>query len=199
MNSIIEFFADNFSSCIWLAVILVAMIPTLESKIAIPLGMNTAIWGNCALSPFSAFLCAFVGSIIPCYVIMILTRKLKKHTAIILHSRFFQKYAIKGAQIEGKNDFHKYMALTGFVAVPIPLTGVWAGSLISGLSNLKLHYSFISITIGAFISAGTIALLCHLFSNSISYIFMLSLAIIIIFLFIDLLLNMLKSRKKSGV
>ncbi|MBQ8908927.1 MAG: small multi-drug export protein [Clostridia bacterium] len=198
MNGITEFLSNNFSSCVWLVVIIVAMIPTLESKIAIPLGMNTAIWGGHALSPFSAFVFAFIGNIIPCYIVMLLVRKIKQHTTMVLHSKFFQKYAIKGAQIERKNNFSKYLALAGFVSVPIPLTGVWTGSLIGGISNLNIHYSFASIVAGAFVSAGIITILCALFSNSISYIFIFSLTIIIVFMFIDLIVGIIKTRKKSG-
>ena len=77
MNFIVEFLSENFINCVWLAVLLVAMCPTLESKIAIPLAMNTAIWGNNAFSATSAFLLSCIGSILPCYVIMLASRKIK--------------------------------------------------------------------------------------------------------------------------
>lgn len=199
MNNISEFFLNNFSDCVWLVVILFAMIPTLESKIAIPLALNKSIWGAHALSPISALLLAFIGSIIPCYLVILFVRGIRKKTTFFLHSKFLQKYAIKGAQIERKNNFHKYMSLAAFVSVPIPLTGVWSGSLISGFSNLNIHFSFVSISIGAFVSAGAITLLCCLFDNSISSIFILSLIIIITYLLFDLILSYIKPRKKSGV
>ena len=95
MNNFVISLVDNFSSCVWLAVILVAMIPTLESKIAIPLGMNFALWGSNALSPLSACLLGFLGSIIPAYIIIVMGRSIKKHTSLLLHSRMFKKYSIK--------------------------------------------------------------------------------------------------------
>ena len=195
MNGIIDFFAHNFESCVWLAVLIVAMIPTLESKIAIPLAMNSAIWGANAISPISAFLLAFLGSILPCYFAMLLSRRIKKHTALVLHSKFLQKYAIRGAQMENQGELKKYVALAGFVSIPLPLTGVWSGSLIGGLSNLKIHYCFLSIAVGAFISAGAITLLCSLFNNSISAIFMISLILINIFMLIDLISHYIKPQK----
>jgi len=54
MNFLVDFFSNNFENCIWLAIILIAICPTLESKIAIPLAMNTDIWGNNALPPAAA-------------------------------------------------------------------------------------------------------------------------------------------------
>lgn len=199
MNFIVDFFANNFENCVWLAVILVAMCPTLEGKIAIPLAMNTAIWGSGAYSPIVALLLAFVGSILPSYLILLVTRKLKGKTAGFLTSNFLQKYTIKSSKIEkGNSNFKKYLLLTGFVAIPLPLTGVWTGSIVAGLTNLNLNYSFIAIIIGALISNSAIALLCTLFNNSISYILIISLIIIIAFLFIDLLTSIIKKGRKEN-
>ncbi len=200
MNFITDFFANNFENCIWLATILIAMCPALESKVAIPLAMNTAIWGNNAMSPFPTFLLAFVGSIIPSYFIMIILRKIKRKSAGFISSSFFNKYSNKSTIIDNNtSQLKKYLALAGFVAVPIPLTGVWTGSLIAGLSNLNLNYSFLSICIGGAISAGVITLLCSIFfSNSISYIFIFTLIIIIVFLFIDLIMSISKRKIKQN-
>ena len=193
-----DFIINNFENCIWLAVILVAICPTLESKIAIPLAMNTAFWGSNAYSPLTALLLSFVGSILPCFILMLIARKIKSKTAGFVTSKFMQKYQAKSAKIEnGKSDFKKYLLLTCFVAVPIPLTGVWTGSIVAGLTNLDLKYSFISISIGTFISACAITLLCTLFTNSITYIFMISIFIIILFLFFELLFSILSQNKKK--
>lgn len=196
MDFIIDFFANNFENCVWLAVLIIAICPTLESKIAIPFAMNSAIWASNALSPFTAWLIAFIGSVLPSYLIMLVTRKIKSKTSGFITSRFLQKYSVKGSMIESKkSNFKKYLALTGFVAIPVPFTGVWTGSLIAGLSNLNINYSFLSIAIGSAISAASITIICNLFSNSISYILMISLLIIIVFLFIDLFMCMFKRKK----
>ena len=197
MDFIIDFFSDHFSNCVWLAVLLISMCPTLESKISIPLAMNSTIWGSNSLSPILAFLISFIGSIIPYYIIVLIIRKIKSKTTGFVTSRFLQKYNSKSIRVNNqKSNFKKYLALTAFVAVPLPLTGVWTGSLIAGLTNLNIHYAFIAISIGAFISSLTITILCTIFSNSITYILMFSLLIIIIFLFIDLLLSFTKSKQK---
>jgi uncharacterized membrane protein len=199
MNFLTDFISSNFENCIWLAVILVALCPTLEGKIAIPLAMNTAIWGSNALSPILALILAFVGSMIPCFPIIMLTRKLKQKTSGFFTNKFLQKYFVKSYKIENqKSNFKKYLLLTSFVAVPLPLTGVWSGSIIAGISNLKASYSFCSIMIGSLISCLSITLLCAYFKNSISYIFIVSLIIIIAFLFIDLILSLFKQTKKKS-
>lgn len=196
--NLIEFFTSNFENCVWLAIILVALCPTLEGKIAIPLAMNVSIWGNNALSPILALLLSFLGAIIPCYPIILLTRNLKNKTTGFLSSNFLQKYYYKSNKIENKSStFKKYLFLTGFVAVPLPLTGVWSGSLIAGLTNLNIHYSCLSIMIGTIISNIAITILCSIFTNSITYILIISLIIIISFLFIDLILSFIKIKKRN--
>lgn len=197
MENIASFFSDIFVSNAWLAVLIVAMIPTLESKIALPLGMNYAIWGNGALSPISALIFAFIGSIIPSFFVMIIGRKIKKHTSFCLHSKFFQKYAVKSVQIEKQKSFKKYLALACFVAIPIPLTGVWSGSLIAGLSNLNPSYSFISIAIGSLISTIIIALLCTIFNHSITVLLFIIFSIILVVMIIDFIMSFIKNKKLS--
>lgn len=196
MDFLADFFVQNFAGCVWLAVILVAMCPTLESKIAIPLAMNTAMWGSSTLSPFIAFLLASLGSILPSYLIILLSRKCKNKATGFISSGIFRKYTIKGSSFENKSsEIKKYLCLAGFVSIPLPLTGVWTGSLIAGMTNLKLNYAFLSISIGGLISAGAMTLLCTIFTNSISYIFIISLIIVILFLFVDLFLSIYKHKK----
>lgn len=203
MDWFIDFLQNNFSNYVWLAILIVSMIPTLESKIAIPLAMNSAIWAKNCLSPIATFFITSIGSILPCIFIILIIRKLKSKTTGFVTSKFFQKYTLKSQTVVSKSsNLKKYITLACFVAVPLPLTGVWTGSLIAGLTNLNIKYCFIAISIGAFISAGVVTLLCTVFSNSISYILMISILLIILFLFADLLISYIKSIKlkhKKGI
>lgn len=201
MDFFVDFLSNNFSNCVWLAIILVSMIPTIESKIALPLALNVSIWGNAVLSPFQALLFSFLGSLIPCYLIMLTVRYLKNKTTGFMTNRFISKYLIRSSKIErGNSNLKKYILLTCLVSLPLPLTGVWSGSLIAGLSRLNIHYSFISIAIGSLISSLVMLLLCCLFTNSISYIMIISLILIIVFLIAELLVNYIKSflKKKNA-
>ena len=197
MDFLIDFFTENFQNCVWVAAILIALCPTLESKIAIPLAMNTAFWGGNSLSPIFALFVGFIGSILPCYFAMILARKIKSKATGFVSSKLIEKYSRKSQNILLSNsNFKKYLMLATFVAVPLPLTGVWSGSLIAGFSGLDLKYSFIAIAIGAFISAAAITILCTVFENSIPYILMISLLIVIVVLTVSLLFDLFKSKKK---
>lgn len=197
----IDFFVDNFSSCVFLAVILMALIPTIESKIAIPFGLSYAIWGEATLSPVVALLCAYVGSMIPCIFIIIIIRKLKNKTSGFVCDKFLSKvenrYSKRLEKLSSKSKtFYKLSTLALFVAVPLPLTGVYTGSLIAGLSNLKIYQAFIAIAVGEFISCLAITLLCVLFEDSTFLILISSLIILAIFIIFDLIFMLVKNKRK---
>ena len=200
----LDFFAENFSGCVFLAVILMAMIPTIESKIAIPFGLSYAIWGEATLSPIASFACAYVGSMLPSVLIILIVRKLKNKASGFVCDKFINnaenRYHKKLAELSSKSKtFYKLSTLALFVAVPIPLTGVYSGSLIAGLSNLKVWQAFIAIAVGEFISCLAVTLLCMLFENSTLYILLISLALVVIFLFSDIVFMLIKKKKKRTI
>ncbi len=197
MDFIFDFFAENFSSCIWLATILVALIPTLESKIAIPFAMNPAFWGEAALPAWQAFLFSYIGAMLPCFLVILLTKKIKSKTCGFVVEKINNRYAKKLQAVENKSsNFKKYLMLTTFVALPLPLTGVWSGSVIAGLTNLDTKKCILTIAIGAFISCLIVTLLCVYFSNSITLILIISFAMILLFLLGELILSLIKRHKK---
>lgn len=195
MNNFIFSLSNSFSSCVWLAILLVAFCPLLESKIALPLALNSAIWTNNILNPFSAFLISFVGSCLPCFFIIPLTKKLKSKTTGFISSKFADKYQVKANKISKFSTFQKYLALCGFAALPLPLTGVWSSSVIAGLTDLKIGNSIISILLGNLLSCGIVMSLCCWFKNSIGNICLISISIVIAFLMIDLIANVFKSMR----
>ena len=63
MTEFIEnIFSTIFGNNVVLATILIAMVPIIELKGAIPFSMSPEIWGTVALSEVNAFLIAFLGS-----------------------------------------------------------------------------------------------------------------------------------------
>lgn len=196
MENLLNFFQNNFATCVWLACILVALIPTLESKIAIPFAMSTSIWGTNALPAGFAFLFAFIGSVIPSVLAYWIGIKINKHTTGFMSEKLARKYVKKTALIERQNNpLKKYTLLSSFVAIPLPLTGVWTGSLIAGISRLKVGYSLLAVVIGSLISCGIITLLCTVFENSVTYILLASLFIVIAYLVVDIFITILKKAK----
>lgn len=102
MDFLIDFFSNKFSGCVWLITILVSMCPTLESKIAIPLALNTSIWGSSALSPWLALLLSFIGSILPYYIIVFIIRKIKSKTTGFLLTNSYKNICLEARIYKNK-------------------------------------------------------------------------------------------------
>ncbi len=197
----IDFLADNFSECVVLAVLILAMFPMIESRVAIPFALSAVIWGEGTLSPAVTFFVVLFGGMLPSIFVILFARWIKSRTSGFVHEKFMKRYEKQIDIMKSKNTtLKKCLALVAFVAVPIPLTGVWTGSLIAGLTNLKIWQGFLSVFIGEIISCVIVLLLCLAFENSAFYIFIFSLVMIGAFVAINLLVwlfKKLKNRRKN--
>lgn len=138
-----------------LGVLIMAMLPVIELRGAIPLGIAFG------LSPTLATILGFIGSIVPAPFILFGIRpifnylrksKLCKGVIDTLTSRSLDNHGHK---------IQKYGAigLLVLVAIPLPGTGVWSGSLIASLLDIRFRWAFPAIFIGNLISAVLILLL----------------------------------------
>lgn len=199
----VNFFVDNFGNSIVLAVLLMAMIPTLESKVAIPFALSVAIWGENVLSPVMAFFVALCGSLIPAFFVILLARFVKNKTSGFVHEKFWRKIEKRyGTKLEKANSksstFKKCTWVTLFVAIPLPLTGTYSGGFIAGLLDLKIWQAFLSVAVGAAISCAIVLVLCLCFANSTYYIFLVALAMIALWLLVSLAVSLFKRIKAKA-
>lgn len=141
MNAIIEFFKANFTS--EAAVFILAMLPIIELRGAIPLGRGLG------MDYKKSFLISFLGSSLPAIPIIlligfvfILLRKMKFFDKLI--TKITERTLAKREQI----DKYGYLGLFLFVAIPLPGTGVWTGSLISHLLRMNKIKSIITVILG---------------------------------------------------
>ncbi|GAH77092.1 unnamed protein product [marine sediment metagenome] len=64
---------------------------------------------------------------------------------------------------QGKTiEKYEKIGLTLFVAIPLPITGAWTGSIAAFLLGLRLRYAFLSIVIGVVIAGAIVTSLCLL-------------------------------------
>jgi len=61
-------------------------------------------------------------------------------------------------KLNGRVEKYGYWALTLFVAIPLPVTGAWTGTLAAFVFGLPKKASFIAIFIGVCISATIVTL-----------------------------------------
>ena len=136
---------------------LVAMLPIAELRGAIPLGIY---WG---LSPILVFIIAIIGNMVPVPLILLFLEGIEKYLrksekmARALDWIFERTYK----KADEKVRRWEYLALILFVAIPLPGTGAWTGSLIAYLFKFDIKKSMLSIFIGVLI-AGLIVLIASL-------------------------------------
>ena len=87
-EAISTFVSELFKDNVVLATILIALIPLIELKGAIPFGMSVEFWGDAALKAWPAFFYAFLGGAI---VTVILTFVFKPIYNAVKDKKFFKK------------------------------------------------------------------------------------------------------------
>lgn len=152
MSSVVEAIVGALSGKLSknLIVFLVSMIPLLELRGSI----LAAGFMNTSFVP--TYIAAVLGNMLPIPFILIFIERifnwLKKTKHLCKLPVWIEKKAMsKSAQIEK----YGYLGLFLFVAIPLPGTGAWTGSLLSVLLGLKPKKSFLFIFLGV-LTAGLI-------------------------------------------
>ncbi|MBQ4526559.1 MAG: small multi-drug export protein [Clostridia bacterium] len=149
-----------------LAVFLVAMIPIIELRGAIPFGIITldmqwyvvlflGVLGNVLPVPFIVwFFRPIINYLEKTRLFGKLAKKLKTRTNKKMNN---MENEVSGITNEKSKYRKKLLGLFVFVAVPLPGTGAWTGSAIAALMGLRIKHSFWVIAAGV-LTAGIIML-----------------------------------------
>ncbi len=135
----------------YLMVIGIAMTPVLELRGAVPWGLAQD------LEYIPVLTASIVGNMIPVPFIILFVRRVfewmkKKSRRLGTIAEKLEKRA------ENKMDMlvkYELLGLYILVAIPLPGTGAWTGSLVAALFNLRLKNAFPAILLGV-ITAGII-------------------------------------------
>ena len=129
---------------------LIAMVPVVELRGAIPMGVAAG------LPPAAACTAAILGNLVPAPFIIILARRV---------ADFLRKTAFFGPKIDWLErrahlkgrlvQKYRLLGLTLLVAIPLPGTGAWTGSLVAAVLNIRLRNALPAILLGL-LAAGTI-------------------------------------------
>ena len=134
------------------ALFIISMIPFIELRGSIIFGAAMGIpWQH-------AFLVSVLGNILPVPFLILLARPIfawLKTTRLL--AGFTQKVEDQLMKKADKVTVRKYSAvgLFLFVAIPLPGTGAWSGSLIAALLDVKMRYALPAVIAGVF-AAGVI-------------------------------------------
>lgn len=140
----------------YLVTFILGMCPIIEIRGAIPVGVGMG------LSYFEAFLVGFIGNIIPIYFIVKyigpIFNFLKKFKIFDKIIDWASNKATKKIEESEKLQNFTALGLFLFVAIPIPGTGAWVGSLIANFLHVPFKKAVIPLVLGV-LTAGSIILL----------------------------------------
>ena len=135
----------------------IAMVPIIELRGAIPYGISQGL-------PYGeAFIAALIGNIIPVPIIILGIRGIFAwmRTRFPKIGAFVDRIESRGHEKAGLVRQYKYLGLLLLVAIPLPGTGAWTGSLVAALLNLRVKYAGPVILLGVAIAGGLMVLISH--------------------------------------
>ena len=120
-----------------------AMVPVLELRGAIPVGVATG------LSPLAACAIAVLGNMVPVPFILLLIRRIFDWLERRAHlkGRVVRKYRLPGLII--------------LVAIPLPGTGAWTGALVAALLDIRMRHAVPAIFLGVAIAGAIVTVLTY--------------------------------------
>lgn len=129
---------------------LMAMVPIIELRGAIPYGAGIA-----GLPIWQAALIAVLGNLLPVPFLVVFTRdvfawmrnKSDKLNSIVLR---MERKADKNKDVVLRYEFWGLVIL---VAIPLPGTGAWTGALVAVMMDMQLKRAFPAIALGVVVAA----------------------------------------------
>ena len=132
-------------------IIILAMTPIVESRGSIPYGVANGID-----LPLTLML-SFLGNMAPVPLLLLTMESIEKwimsRGEFSLIRRIFIKY-VKNLRARASISVKKYgfIGLAVFVAIPIPGTGAWTGSVVAHLFGIDFRRAILAILVGVMIA-----------------------------------------------
>ena len=135
----------------YLLVFLVSMVPLIELRGAVPIGLST--WMGDPLPILPLYIVCILGNMLPVPIIFFFARKVLVWGSDKKFIGKFFKFCLEKGEKGGKKLQEKagrglYWALFLFVGIPLPGTGAWTGTLAASLLDMDFKKSVIAIIAG---------------------------------------------------
>lgn len=188
-------FVAIFGSNSAFATTIISMIPIIELRGAIPFGSAVELWGENALPVWKSFIFSVIGCSIVCVVLTFLfwpifkwlknTKAFKKLAGAIENKLNNSSKSINdkvdAEKDKSKTHWIKWWGVFTFVAIPLPLTGVWTGTCIALFIGLSKKDTMLSVILGNML-AGLIMLgITYIFGDNTMIVVWMFLALVAIF------------------
>ena len=136
---------------------LVAMVPVVELRGAIPFGVVRG------LNLWTAIIASMLGNLVPVPFIILFIRKIfawmRAHMPKLdgLVTRMEKKAEKNRAAVEK----YAFWGLVILVAIPLPGTGAWTGALVAAMMEMRLKRAFPAIAIGVAIAGVIVSVITY--------------------------------------
>lgn len=204
-------FASIFGSNSWLATLIISMIPIVELRGAIPFGASVSFWNENALSLWASFGISVAGSSFICVVLTFLffpifnwlkrTKGFKKLAGFVERKLSRKSKNIEDKTKEEKNKKRalilKMIGVFGFVAVPLPLTGVWTGTCLALFIGLNKWQTLVSVLTGNVVAGLLMTLISLLFAGNTAIVLYAFLILVVIFILIEVIRSLVLRAKEK--
>lgn len=195
-----------------IATFIISMIPIVELRGAIPFGSASAMWGANALPVWLSFLLAVAGSSLVCVILtfmfMPIFNWMKKRQFFKKAAKSIEKKVSKNTEKieedakkeknEKRKKIVKWLGVFAFVAIPIPLTGVWTGTVIAlfiGMNKLEIITSVIS---GNLVAGLIMMALSYCFADNTIIVLWVFLGLVALFALVALAQKLIKKIKNKN-
>ena len=141
-----------------LIVFIISMLPVSELRGALPVAINVF-----HIKWYFALPIAYIGNLIPVPLLFLFLERLRRLSARMgiigeLVERYFSRTRRRAESIQ------KYgpIGLVLFVAIPLPVTGAWTGSVAAFLLGMRFRDALLPICLGVLIAGVIVTVLCVL-------------------------------------
>lgn len=201
-------FANIFGNNVILATILIAMIPVIELRGAIPFATNPGFWSSHTMTNWTAFGWSLLGSslIVPIIALLFIPiinwlKKIKlfKKLAEAIENRVKSKTSTiedseNKSKLFSKSYWKKVVAVFVFVAVPLPFTGVWTGTCIAVFVGLDYLTTCLTVIGGNVVAGLCISLILEFFPWLNDYLFYIFMVLILLIALYEIIKHFIKKR-----
>jgi uncharacterized membrane protein len=141
-----------------LIVVIISALPVVELRGALPIAINVF-----HMPWYWAYLLAVIGNMLPVPILLLFFESLVRVVSKVETGRRLVNWVMERTRRHGKLiERYERIGLMLFVAIPLPFTGAWTGSIAAFLMGMKFKHSFLSILCGVLISGAIVTCLCLL-------------------------------------
>ena len=140
------------------------MVPMIELRASIPMGCGMG------LPAWQVYIAAVLGNMIPVPFVVLFIRRffafVRRHWSRL--NGLLDRIEARAERNIEKVQRYEILGLMLFVAIPLPGTGAWTGSLIAALLDIRLKRSIPTIFLGVLIAGAIVTAISYGFRLGIN-------------------------------